>query len=124
MALGDLADHDAVVAELVEADHLAFDCGRRVADDRCAVFAGFEGVIAELAVNRLDVFEERGADRFLPAPSIERVKIFDSLTSACAVESALIPTTTSGGLKLAWVSQLTVATVCLSPWRAPSTNSP
>src|SRR6185437_14143226 len=37
---------------------------------------------------------------------------------------ALIPTTTSGGLKLAWVSQLTVATVCLSPWRAPSTNSP
>ena len=34
-----------------------------------------------------------------------------------------MPTTTSGGLKLAWVSQLTVATVCLSPARAEHEES-
>src|SRR5271156_5458560 len=35
-----------------------------------------------------------------------------------------MPTTTSGGLKLACVTQLTVAAVAVPPCAAPSTNSP
>src|SRR6185437_2453845 len=65
MAFGYFADHHAMVAELVEADHLAFERGRSLADDRRAILSRFEGVGAELAIDRFDMFEERGADRFL-----------------------------------------------------------
>src|SRR5581483_5048833 len=46
MAFGDLADDHAVVAQLVKPDDLALDRRRRVADDRRAIFARLEGVVA------------------------------------------------------------------------------
>src|SRR5580658_2205103 len=65
VGVGDFADHDAVIAELVKSDHLAFDRRGRLADDRRAVAAELERVVAELAVLGLDVTEERAGDRFL-----------------------------------------------------------
>src|SRR5215469_1461388 len=61
---------------------------------------------------------------FCPDASIETANFFESFTIACDPESFLIPTTTSGGLKLACVTQLTVAAVAVPPCAAPSTKSP
>src|ERR1700733_6313329 len=61
---------------------------------------------------------------FCPPASIESANFFESFTIACEPESFLIPTTTSGGLKLACVTQLTVAAVAVPPCAAPRTNSP
>ena len=125
MRLGDLADDDAVIAQFVEADDLAFDRRRRVADDRRAIGAGLEREVAEFAVLGFDVTKERARDVLSArAASIESANFFESFTIACEPESFFIPTTTSGGLKLACVTQLTVAAVAVPPCAAPSTNSP
>ncbi len=125
MRLGDFADDDAVIAELVEADHFAFDRRRRVADDWRAIGARSRTRsrrICRPSVRR----DERTRPRFLSAlpASTESANFFESFTIACEPESFLIPTTTSGGLKLACVTQLTVAAVAVPPCAAPSTNSP
>ena len=116
MRVGDFADDDAVIAELVEADDVAFDRRGCVADDRRAVGAVLEREVTEFAVLGFDVTKERARDILsVPRASIESANFFESFTIACEPESFLIPTTTSGGLKLACVTQLTVAAVAVPP---------
>src|SRR5208282_5316550 len=64
--LGDFADDDAVIAELVKADDFSFDRRGRIADDRRAVGAVLEREVTEFAVLRFDVTKERARDPFLP----------------------------------------------------------
>src|SRR6185437_2034896 len=80
MALVHLANDDAVIAEFMKADHLAFHCGRRVADNGCAVLPRLESVAAEFPVLGLDVLEECGADRLLSGAQHrqrENARLFD-----------------------------------------------
>src|SRR5208337_2362409 len=74
--LGDFADDDAMIAEFVAADDVAFDRRGRVADDWRAVGAALEREVTEFAVLGFDVTKERAGDRFLPGSEHRERKLF------------------------------------------------
>src|SRR5438094_6437615 len=60
-------DDGSVIAGLVDRDHLGFHPAGRIADDGTAGLGRLVGVIAELAVGRLDALEERKREVALAA---------------------------------------------------------